>query len=92
MQIEIITKKTKEVELPFFFKSESGIHYAILKEDLGIAIYSPDLSITKYPDIYLKNFTDTATKITAEEFTKRYDEVLEVFQSIKLLFFTNNNQ
>lgn len=91
MQIEVITKTSQEIELPFFFKSESGIHYAILKEDLGIAIYSPDLSITKYPDIYLKNFTETATKITAEEFIKKYDETLENFQSRKSLFFTNNN-
>lgn len=80
MQFKITTTSYQEVKTPVFFKSESGIYYGILSEDLGISITSDGVNSTKYADIYT-NYYKPGTEITQEEFRSVFKEMTEKLNS-----------
>ena len=89
--MKIKTKKTTEVEieldLPYFFKKESSdsVHANLVGKT--IRIWSNQITIHNYEsDSFLTD--DDNTQITAEEFTRIFDERIEELQSLKSNFIT----
>jgi len=91
MKIKRNVIETKEVEiefeLPYFLKVEtSGTYVAILDERKTIVIRDNEISAPNYAgDNFLCD--SSSVRITAEEFTRRFDRVSEHLQSFKSQFF-----
>lgn len=85
MKAKIKTEVEVEIELPYFFKS-SGT-YAILSENLAISIYD-SITIFSHASSISQHLDGSQEEITAEDFTRKYDEVLESLQTLKSNFIT----
>ena len=80
MQFKVTTTSYQEVKIPVFFKSESGIYYGILSEDLGISISADGINSTKFADIYT-SYYKLENEVTKKEFKKVLKEMTEKFNS-----------
>lgn len=88
--MKVKVKQTTEVEVdlkfPLFF-NHNGLLMAILNEKESIYITSD--SITQTSTQILLEYYNDSEQITAEEFTRVFDERIEQLQSLKSHFFTN---
>lgn len=80
MQFKITTTSYQEVKTPIFFKSDTGIYYGILSEDLGISISADGINSTKFADIYT-SYYKLENEVTKKEFKKVLKEMTEKFNS-----------
>jgi len=84
--IELTTKHEVEINLPYFFKTDTGSCHAILKDNT-VRVWSDTVSFLNYPSYNL--LCDSGnTEITAEEFTRAFDARIEQIQQLKSQFFT----
>jgi hypothetical protein len=88
MVAEIIHKSKVEVELPLFFKSETGIWYGILSEDQGVCVNDSYLWSTTMPQIYLQ-FYKEENKVSAKKFAEVLEKEIETFNTLKLTLKNN---
>lgn len=82
-----VTETEVEITLPYFLKTPaSGTYVAVLGERKCIIVRDYEISS---PDYNGCNYFEDADhiEITAEEFTRRYDRILEHLQSFKSQFF-----
>lgn len=86
VKVKHTTEVEKELELPCFFKTDTGSAHAVF-EDRTIRVWRDCVSFTDYAS---PTFLDTEIEIiTVEEFTRIFDERIEQLQSLKSHFFTN---
>lgn len=84
--IQIIDEVEIDFQLPYFFKMGSGTYGAVLEERNSVLVGETEIRTLRYGcDIYLSD--PEHIEITAEEFTRKFDRVLEGIQSFKSQFF-----
>lgn len=83
--IEVTTKREVEINLPYFFKTDTGSCHAIL-ENNTVRVWSDTISFLNYPSYNLLTDNGNA-EITAEEFTMAFDARMEQIQQLKSEFF-----
>ena len=87
--MKIVKEQKTEVEIeilfPAFFKvKDHNVYYALLSEEMALSVYSSSISTTS--PYALIDSCDI--EITAEEFTRVFDERIEQLQQFKSQFFT----
>ena len=83
--IEVTTSKEVEINLPYFFKTDTGSCHAILEKNT-VRVWSDTISFLNYPSYNL--LTDSGnSEITAEEFTIAFDARMDEIQQLKSEFF-----
>lgn len=91
MKVLIATHKAEEVDLnlPLFFKRpSSGGYFAILSETSSVCVRSREVTHYEYHEPVSQHLQDSeSVEITAEEFTRIFDERIEQLQSLKSQFF-----
>jgi len=86
IKLKVETEIEKEIIFPYFLKMDSGTYVAYLNEDKTLIVR--DSSIDWYSQFMETYIGDSEhIEITAEEFTRRYDRMLEFLQSFKSQFF-----
>ena len=83
---QTVTETEVEITLPYFLKMDSGTYVAYLNEDKTLIVR--DNSIDWYSQ-FMENYICDAEhiEITAEEFTRRFDRIVEHLNSFKSQFF-----
>jgi len=86
VKVKQTTEVEREIELPVFFKTDTGsVHH--VSEERTVRVWNDSISFIPYAS---PTFLDTEIEIiTAEEFTRVFDERIEQLQSLKSNFFTN---
>jgi len=83
--IEVTTKREVEINLPYFFKTDTGSCHAILEKNT-VRVWSDTISFLNYPSYNLLTDNGNA-EITAEEFTMAFDARMDEIQQLKSEFF-----
>lgn len=82
--IEVTTKREVEINLPYFFKTDTGSCHAILEKNT-VRVWSDTISFLNYPSYNLLTDNGNA-EITAEEFTMAFDARMDEIQQLKSEF------
>lgn len=86
IKLKVETEIEKEITFPYFLKMDSGTYVAYLNECKTLIVR--DSSIDWYSQFMETYICDADhIEITAEEFTRRYDRMLEFLQFFKSQFF-----